>query len=173
METKSTAKSGGSPKRIGRRCLEGGLPALAIVVCWGGMPVGVCWGAARVGGQPAGHSGTKIHSGWAEDDDDAGGHVFAAVMADAFDDSERAAIADGEAFADAAGDEKFSAGGAVEHGVASEHVAALRSRSSSGDGDGASAETFADVIVGVTEKFEAQAGDEECADTLSGGAAEF
>src|SRR5260370_39368284 len=40
-------------------------------------------------GQPAGHSGTKIHSGWAEDDDDAGGPLFAAVMADAFDDSER------------------------------------------------------------------------------------
>ena len=124
-------------------------------------------------GEAAGHSGTKIHSGWAEDHDDAGGHVFAAVMADAFDDRERAAIAYGEAFADSSGDEKFSAGGAVEHGVAGENVTALRCRGSGADGDSAAAEAFADVIVGIAEQFEAQAGDQKCAETLSSGAAKF
>ena len=41
------------------------------------------------------------------------------------------------------------------------------------DGDGAAAEALADVIIGVAEKFEAQAGDQEGSEALSGGAAEF
>src|SRR4030095_13972881 len=99
-------------------------------------------------GQAAGHAGTKIQAEWAEDQDDATGHVFATVLANAFDHGERATIADGKAFAGAARDEKLARRGAVENRVAGEHVAATRSVGASRDGDGAAGQAFANVIVG-------------------------
>src|SRR5580658_2658563 len=69
-------------------------------------------------GKPTGHSGAKIHACGAKNYGDPGSHVFATVVAGAFDDGERAAIAHGKAFANASGDKKFSAGGAVENCVA-------------------------------------------------------
>src|SRR5690242_13454205 len=42
------------------------------------------------------HAGGKVSAGLAEHDDGAAGHVFAAVIADSFDDGDRAAVAHSE-----------------------------------------------------------------------------
>ena len=56
-------------------------------------------------GDAAAHAGGEIAAGLAEHDDDAAGHVFAAMRADALDDGESARVAHGEALAgDAAED---------------------------------------------------------------------
>ena len=47
-------------------------------------------------GDAAAHAGGEVAAGGAEDDDAAAGHVFAAVVADAFDHGVGAAVADGE-----------------------------------------------------------------------------
>src|SRR5712672_2358562 len=98
--------------------------------------------------QPTGHAGTEIEAERTEDDGDATGHIFAAVLADAFDDGEGAAVADGEAFAGTASDKELARSGAIEHCVAGEDVAATGSGKAGFNGDGAAGETFADVIVG-------------------------
>ena len=46
------------------------------------------------------------------------------MLADAFDHRKRAAVAHRKSFADSTGHIQFSAGGAIEKGVAGEHVAA-------------------------------------------------
>ena len=51
-------------------------------------------------GDAAAHAGGEVAAGRADDDDAAAGHVFAAVIADAFDDRVRAGVADAEALAD-------------------------------------------------------------------------
>src|SRR5437660_1758964 len=50
-------------------------------------------------GDPAGHPGREVPSGPAEDHDHPAGHVLAAVIAGAVDDSPRAAVADGKSIA--------------------------------------------------------------------------
>ena len=70
-------------------------------------------------GDAAAHTGGKIASGRAENDDAAAGHVFATVVAQAFDDGRRARVTHREAFA----------GDAVEEGFA-------------GDGDGGAVPAF-------------------------------
>ncbi len=44
------------------------------------------------------------------------------MLADAFDDGKRTAVADSEAFPRTAGNEELPRGGAVEHGVAGKNV---------------------------------------------------
>jgi hypothetical protein len=63
--------------------------------------------------QAARHAGTEVHACGTEDDDYTGRHVFTGVVADALDDREGAAIADGEAFAGAPGDIEFARSGAI------------------------------------------------------------
>ncbi len=120
--------------------------------------------------EATGHAGTEIQAERTEDEGDAAGHVLATVLADAFDNGESAAVADGEAFARASGDEKLAGSGAVENSVAGENVAAAGSGKSRRDGDGAAGETFADVIVGFAFEAEGDAFGEKCAEALAGGA---
>ena len=56
------------------------------------------------------------------------GHVFAAVIADAFDDGVRAAVADRESLAGDAADERLAARRAVERDVADDDVLFRRER---------------------------------------------
>src|SRR5689334_3071182 len=65
-------------------------------------------------GQPAGHAGAEVDAGCAEDNGKAAGHVFAAMIANAFDDREGAGVADCEALASASCREERAAGCAVE-----------------------------------------------------------
>ena len=125
-------------------------------------------------GEAAAHAGGEVASGGAEDDDGAAGHVFAAVVADAFDDSASARVADGEALAGAAGDPEAAAGRAVEDGVADDDgvFADVAGALGRGDGDHAAAHALADVVVGFAAEVEAEAACEECAEGLAGGAVE-
>src|SRR5437899_10934125 len=95
--------------------------------------------------KPTGHAGAEIQAERPEDDDDATGHVLATVLADAFDDGERTAIADGETFSGAAGDEELAGRGAIEHGVSGKNVTAPRSCKARSDSDGAAGKPFSDI----------------------------
>ena len=70
----------------------------------------------------AGHTGCEVFARLAEDDDLAAGHVFAAVVADAFDDDGRTAVSDAEAFPCLAGDEGFPACRAEEGDVSDDDI---------------------------------------------------
>ena len=67
----------------------------------------VGFGAQNVG-ETAGHAGTEIQTQRTEHQNDAAGHVFAAVLADAFDHRERAAVAHRKAFAGSTGNVKLA-----------------------------------------------------------------
>ena len=69
-------------------------------------------------GDAARHAGGEVAAGLADDDDDAAGHVFAAMVADALDDRDGARVAHGEALAGDAAEVALALDGAVEHGVA-------------------------------------------------------
>src|SRR5207253_1920905 len=68
------------------------------------------------------HPGGEIAPGLSEDDDEALGHVFAAMVADALDDRRRAAVADREAFAGEPTQEYLPAGCAVQRDVADDGI---------------------------------------------------
>src|SRR5579883_1872190 len=68
------------------------------------------------------HAGAKVASRLTEDDYHALGHVLAAVVAHAFDDGQRAAVAHREALAGSPGHEELAARRAVQHGVADDGV---------------------------------------------------
>ena len=104
--------------------------------------------ASKNVGEAASHAGAEIQAERAEDEDDAAGHIFAAVLADAFDNREGAAIANGEALASAACDEELAGSGAVKNRVARENVTAARGGGAGGNRDGATGETFSDVVIG-------------------------
>ena len=80
---------------------------------------------------PAGY----VDAGWAEDNYHSGGHVFATVLAHAFDDGQRPAVAHRESFASPACDVKLARRSAVEGGVPGQQIAAQRGISAGFDGD--------------------------------------
>src|SRR5260370_8305168 len=98
-------------------------------------------------GQPACHAGAEIQAERPEDDSDTASHVFAAVLADAFDNGKRTTVADSETLSTASGNKELTGRGAIEHGVSGKNVTAPGSGKSSSDGDGAAGKTFSDVIV--------------------------
>ena len=71
---------------------------------------------------PPRHAGREVATRRAEDHDPAAGHVFAAVVADAFDDRMGAAVADGESLGRPAADKRLTARRAVERDVADDDV---------------------------------------------------
>ena len=121
------------------------------------------------------HAGGEVAAGGAEHDDGAVGHVFAAVVADAFNDGCCAGVADGEALAGDAVEEDFAAGSAVENDVADEDAFFGQEEGSLRRvGDDASAgEALAEVVVAVAFEFESDAIGNECAEALAGRAFEF
>ena len=123
--------------------------------------------------QTARHARSEVDSGATEQNYDAGSHVLTSVLPHAFDNCESAAVAHGETFAGASGDIEFTASRSVENGVTGQGVAALRSVRPRGDGNCAAAQTLADVIVRFSGEPEADAGNQERSEALSGGAAKF
>ena len=69
-------------------------------------------------GDAARHAGREVAARRAEHDDDAAGHVLAAVVAGAFDDRDGAGVAHGEALAGDAAEIALAGDGAVQHRVA-------------------------------------------------------
>ena len=89
----------------------------------------------------------------AENDGEAAGHVFAAVIADAFDDGECAGVAHRKPLACAACGEQPAAGSAVESDVAEQRVWALslqRDATAPRRSQFPAAEALADEVVGET-----------------------
>src|SRR3954447_24524540 len=70
-------------------------------------------GIAKHVSQSAGHARAKVHPSGTQNDSHARSHVFASMLSNAFDYGESAAVTHREALPDAAGNVKFSAGGAV------------------------------------------------------------
>ena len=64
----------------------------------------------------------KLRPARTEHDDAAAGHVFAAVIADGFDDRMHAAVAHAEALARHAADVRLAAGRAIQRDVADDDV---------------------------------------------------
>ncbi len=100
-------------------------------------------------GQTAGHARAEVDAGGAEDDGQAARHVFAAVIAHAFDDGKSAGVAHREALACATGGKEPAAGCAVERDVAEQSMffALEGDASAPADNQFAAAEPFADEIV--------------------------
>src|SRR5690606_33836304 len=116
----------------------------------------------------------EVLAGGSEDDHEATGHVLAAVIADTFDDRDRAGIAHAEAFARASSCEQVAAGGAVEHGVADdglvlpdERLGGVRT-----DDDLTAVHALANVVIGLAIQRETDAVDQERAERLASGATE-
>ncbi len=108
-------------------------------------------------GDAAAHAGGKVAAGIAEDDDPATGHVFAAVVANAFHNSLDAGVADGKPFAGFSADKGFAGGGAIEGDIADD---AVFFRNESGilrgiDDQSGAGEAFTKVVVGVAFQLEA------------------
>src|SRR5690606_7156012 len=121
-------------------------------------------------GDAARHAGREVAPGAAEHRDDAAGHVFAAMVAGAFDHGDRARIADCEALARDAVEVGFAGDGAVEHVVAHDDVLGrvpidVRGRT---DDDAPARKALADVVVGIAHEIERDAVGEPGAEALPG-----
>ncbi len=125
-------------------------------------------------GDAARHAGGEIAPGHAQHHHDAAGHVFAAMVAGAFDHGDGAGIAHGETLARDAAEIAFALGRAVQHGVADDdrflrHDAGIGRRP---DDDAPARQALADIVVGVAVEFEGDAAREPGAEALPGGAGE-
>ena len=121
------------------------------------------------------HAGSEVAAGFAKDNDFAAGHVFATVVADAFDDGVDAGVPNREALAGHAADENFTGGGAVKGDVADDDVF-VGDEGGAGigiDDDAAAAEAFTDVVVGIADNFDGNAFRDEGTEALAGTAGEF
>ena len=121
-------------------------------------------------GDAAAHAGGEIAPGRPEHDDAPAGHVLAAVVADAFDDRERAAVADGEALARHAAEVRLAARRAVERDVADDDVLFGDERRLPRriDDDLAARQALADVVVRVAFERQRDAARHERAEALAG-----
>ena len=126
-------------------------------------------------GDAAGHARGEIPAGPAEHDDAAAGHVLAAVIADALDNGERAAVAHGEPLARDAAEVRFAARRAVQRDVADDDVVLGNERRlpRREHDDLAAREPLADVIVRVAFELERDASRNEGAEALAGRAGEL
>src|SRR5262249_15314708 len=103
--------------------------------------------------EAAGHTRPEIDTGRAKYDDNAAGHIFAAMIAYAFHYRRGSAIAHRETFPSPSCDVKLSRSCAVEDGISVNHVAPDRSSTSRRDCDRASAEPFAYIIIRLSREL--------------------
>src|ERR1700735_5594898 len=119
----------------------------------------------------AGEAGAEIYARGAQNADHSPRHVFATMIAGAFDDAERAGVATRKSFPRPARRIESAAGGAIQAGVAHDDgVARDEIRMSVGPQDDlAAGHSFADIIVGLALEIEVQAADIPDSETLAGG----
>src|SRR5688572_8531120 len=121
-------------------------------------------------GDAARHAGGEIAPGRADHDDDAARHIFAAMVAGAFDDGGSARIPHGEALAADTAEIALPGDGAVKHGVADDDrllrddAGILRGTHD----DAAAGKALADIVVGLALEVERDAMREPSAEALSG-----
>src|SRR5215472_14881633 len=119
-------------------------------------------------GQATGHAGTEVDPSGSQDQGDATGHVFAAMIAHTLGYRQGAAVADGKAFPGNAGNEQLTGGRAVQCGVSHQDVATQRRRLARGDGDDAPAEALADIVIALAVQAKGDSRSQERAEALSG-----
>src|SRR4051812_46348497 len=126
-------------------------------------------------GAAAGHTGREVAAGAAEPHDDPAGHVFATMVAGAFDHGDGAGIAHGKTLAGDATEIAFALDRAVEHGVADDdRLLGDDARVGGGAHDDPSArQALADIVVGIALELEGHAVCEPRAEALAGGAGEL
>src|SRR6185312_14553045 len=120
-------------------------------------------------GDAARHAGAEIAPGLPQNHHDAAGHVFAAVIAGAFDHRDRAGIAYREPLARDALEIGLAGDCAVQNRVADNDIVervALDLRWLAHD-DAAAAQPLADIVVGVAQKFERDAARQERAEAAA------
>ncbi len=116
--------------------------------------------------------GGEVAARLAEHDDPSPGHVLAAVVADALDDGVHAGVADAEALAGEAAEERLAAGRAVKNGVADDHVL-LRDEGGAlrrADRHHATGHALARVVVGVAPERQRHARSQPRTEALARGA---
>src|SRR5205085_10138613 len=116
--------------------------------------------------QASGHASAKVNSGSAQDDGNSRCHIFAAMLADALDYSQCAAIAHRETLSGLPGKVEFARSRTVQNRVSREDISTLRSFRSCTDGYDAAGEAFADIVIPLTGKAEINAGEQEGAEAL-------
>ena len=107
---------------------------------------------------PVRHARPEVPPGAAEHDDDAAGHVLAAMVARAFDDRHRAGVPHRESVARLASGEQLPARGAVQDRIAEDEMlvrgVSVRGPAEGTNGDLPAAQALADVIVGLALEIE-------------------
>src|SRR6266705_2505689 len=122
-------------------------------------------------GDAAGHSGGEVASGDTQDGDGPAGHVFAAVISDAFDDGGGARVAYGETLAGYAAEIRFPGDRTVENDVARDDVFG-RLATELGrrrNDDAAAREPLSAIVVGIADQIEGHAFGEERPEALARG----
>src|ERR1700722_13756600 len=127
-------------------------------------------------GDAARHASSEVAPRLADDHDDAAGHVFAAMVACALDDCDRAGIAHPEALTCHAAEIAFACGRAIKNGVADDDRGFRRQLSRFlgwVDDDAAARQALTDIIVRLSLELERHAFCEESSEALPRGALEF
>ena len=125
-------------------------------------------------GDAARHAGGEIASRRPDHHHHAAGHIFAAMVAGAFDHGDGAGIAHGKALAGDAAEIAFARDGAVQHRIADDdrllrHDGRVRRRA---DDDAAARQALADIVVALADEVERHAMREPGAEALAGRALE-
>src|SRR6202023_845788 len=120
------------------------------------------------------HAGGEIAPGLAEHHHDAAGHIFAAMIAGAFDHGDRAGVAHREALAGDAAEIALALDRAIHHGVADDdgflrHDAGIARRL---DDDAAAGQALADIVVAFAFEIEGDAARQPGAERLARSALE-
>ena len=125
-------------------------------------------------GNPAAHPRREVAAGWAEHNDRAARHVFAAVVADTLHHCGCTGVAHREALAREAAEERLAGRCPVEHRVPDDDALLGDEAGAVGwpDGHRPAGETLADVVVRVADERQLDAGGEPGAETLPGRAGE-
>ena len=122
-------------------------------------------------GYAARHARREIAAGRAEHDDNAAGHVFAAVIADALDHRNGARVAHRKTFASDAAEIDLAGNRAIEHGIADDDrlfrhdLSGLARRV---DHDAAARQALADIVIAFAFEFQRHAMGEPGAEALAG-----
>src|SRR6266516_4837204 len=122
-------------------------------------------------GDAAGHSGGEVASGDAQDGDGPAGHVFAAVISDAFDDGGGARVAYGETLAGHAAEVRLTRDRPIKDDVPRDDVFG-RLATELGrwrNDDAAAREPLPAIIVGIADQFEGHTSSEERPEALARG----
>ena len=125
-------------------------------------------------GDAARHAGGEIAPGLAQHRHHAAGHIFAAMIAGAFDYGHRAGIAHRKTLARHALEIGFAGDGAIQHSVADHDIFRRIARKSRRrlDHDAAARQALADIIVAIADQLQRHAARQEGAEALPGGTGE-